>query len=92
MNPYILTLQIAGGILTPIILILIIAPIVVTVQAWRDEIKMRKIRLERREIIEHAKVEIRKVPNPTMVGLQLVSGGKVIWTGGIDKEDLSKYT
>ena len=87
METYLTTLQIIGGILTPIILILIIIAVMLSVKGWRESIEYKKKELEKYRVFDN-EAEFYKVPNPTMIGVRLKKGGQVVWEGGIDKNGL----
>jgi hypothetical protein len=85
MNPYITTLQVVGGLLTPIIVIIILLIILQGIKGWRESTEYKKNELEKYRVFD-SEAEFYEVPNPTMIGVRLKKGDKVVWEGGIDRE------
>jgi hypothetical protein len=81
-NLYIDTVQVVGGVLTPVIAVLLIVAIIRSLEALAAKTKERTEKLKYEPGFE---VRLHKVPNPNMWGVEISKDGEVLEDVGVDK-------
>jgi hypothetical protein len=85
MELYINTIEIVGGILTPVGLILLIKLGIELSQERRARNDARRAKYEKEAPFD-TNAEFYEVPNPKMVGVRLKKNGAVVYEGAVWKE------
>lgn len=85
MNLYLDTLQVVGGILTPVLVIVLIRLLQELSAERQQRLEYKRKMLEKQPPFDD-EAEFYKVPNNNMQGIRLKKDGVVVWEGSFWKD------
>ena len=81
-NLYMSTLQVVGGVLTPVLLLGLIMSINQSIGYAKDRVKYRTEKLKQNPPFT---IELEEVPNKSMLEVKVYKNGELIFDTGVDK-------